>query len=58
MSDCNRKPLQFLPPARMIPARTRGEMDIITDFGSVVPGSSPGGCTCLKTLALMAGVFK
>jgi hypothetical protein len=20
-------------------------MDIITDFGSVVPGSSPGGCT-------------
>lgn len=29
----------------MMAARTRGEMDIITDFGSVVPGSSPGGCT-------------
>src|SRR5690606_31640734 len=24
---------------------TRGEMDITTDFGSVVLGSSPGGCT-------------
>ena len=28
---------------------TRGEMDIITDFGSVVPGSSPGGCTMKKS---------
>ena len=25
--------------------RTHGEMDITTDFGSVVLGSSPGGCT-------------
>ena len=24
---------------------TRGEVDIITVFGTVVPGSSPGGCT-------------
>ena len=24
---------------------TRGEMDIMTDFGSVVVGSSPAGCT-------------
>jgi hypothetical protein len=24
---------------------TRGEMDIIPVFGTVVPGSSPGGCT-------------
>lgn len=28
---------------------TRGEMDIMTDFGSVVVGSSPAGCTqCIK----------
>ncbi len=26
-------------------ARSRGEMDITTDFGSVIPGSSPGGST-------------
>jgi hypothetical protein len=25
--------------------RTRGEMDIITVFGTVVGGSSPSGCT-------------
>lgn|GEM_PF-1303170 len=26
-------------------------MDIITDFGSVVPGSSPGGCTDITKTA-------
>lgn len=34
--------------------RTRGEVDIITVFGTVVPGSSPGGCTDLKTKAAFA----
>lgn len=29
-------------------ARTRGEVDIITVFGTVVPGSSPGGCTIVN----------
>ncbi len=32
-------------------------MDIITDFGSVVPGSSPGGCTkCQPQHASVAAV--
>ncbi len=29
----------------MLTTCTRSEMDIITDFGSVVGGSSPSGCT-------------
>jgi hypothetical protein len=29
-------------------------MDIITGFGPVVPGSSPGGCTALKKTGLAA----
>lgn len=27
---------------------TCGEMDITTVFGTVIPGSSPGGWTCMK----------
>lgn len=27
---------------------TRSEMDIMTDFGSVVGGSSPSGCTLVR----------
>jgi hypothetical protein len=29
----------------LFPNRSRGEMDITTVFGTVVPGSSPGGST-------------
>ena len=29
----------------MLSERSRGEMDITTVFGTVVPGSSPGGST-------------
>lgn len=32
-------------------------MDIITDFGSVVLGSSPGGCTIQKAPSLVLGAF-
>ena len=31
-------------------------MDIITDFGSVVPGSSPGGCTRAKQQQQFLGI--
>ncbi len=31
-------------------------MDIITDFGSVVPGSSPGGCTRAKQKQQFSGI--
>ena len=29
----------------MLVQRTRSEMDITTDFGSVIEGSTPSGCT-------------
>lgn len=32
----------------MTKSSTRGEMDITTVFGTVIPGSSPGGCTKTK----------
>ncbi len=33
----------------MMTLRFRGETDITTVFGTVVPGSSPGGSTYVKT---------
>lgn len=36
---------ELLRVLRSQPICTRGEVDIITDFGSVVGGSSPSGCT-------------
>ena len=34
----------------MLPPCTRGEMDITTDFGSVIGGSSPSGCTIIFSI--------